>query len=152
MYHSQSLRFARKVLTLVLLLFTLGFLMYDNSVAPVKAYDDCNMAYDDLSQCYYNCAVGDCAISNQACLTCYNACESAHSEYGNACGLPHYSPMLSSAYSCSRNSDQLMANCLAGQLPPVWQQRYLDQLVAQDGDMDAACTQLVWDYQNQECY
>lgn len=147
MFSSQC---TRKVLTLVVLLFALGFLMYDNSIAPVKAYDDCNQAYSNLEQCYYSCTV-QCGGS-QICTTCYNNCESAHATYGTSCSLPHYSPMLSSSYSCSRNSDQLLANCIAGQLPPVWQQRYLDQLVLQGGDMDAACTQLVWDYQNQECF
>lgn len=119
---------ARKVLTLVVLLCALGFLMYDNSIAPVKAYDDCNAAFSNLEACYYSCTVQCGGI--QGCQSCYNDCEMAHTMYGTTCSMPHYSPMMS----------------------PVWQQRYLDQLVLQNGDMDAACTQLVWDYQNQECY
>ncbi|HEX8561268.1 MAG TPA: hypothetical protein VF668_24465 [Pyrinomonadaceae bacterium] len=145
MFDTGTLRSVRKLLILGVLLFCLGFVTLSRSTSPVKA-DDCNSAYTYLDVCYDDCAW------NGGSTTCYNNCEVAHADYGTTCNLPHYSPMLSSSYSCSRNSDQLLANCIAGQLPPVWQQRYIDQLVLQGGDMDAACTQLVWDYQNQECY
>lgn len=145
MSNTRTLRTARKFLILGALLFCLVFVTLSRSTSPVKA-DDCNNAYSYLEACYDNCTwSGGSAI-------CYDNCEMAHSDYGTTCNLPHYSPMLSSSYSCSRNSDQLLANCIAGQLAPVWQQRYIDQLVLQGGDMDAACTQLVWDYQNQECF
>lgn len=149
MFNSQLLRCARKVLTLGVLVLALGILMFNRSSLVVKA-DDCNDAYMNLETCYYDCTVQCGGI--QGCQSCYDQCEMAHNEYGITCDMPSYSPMTSSNYSCTRNSDQVMANCLAGTLAPVWQSRYLDKLVLDNGDMDSACYDLVWDYQNQECY
>jgi hypothetical protein len=144
MFNSQTFRPERKLLILGVSLLCLGFLTFSRSTSPVKA-SDCDDAYTTLEVCYYDCTgAGGSTV-------CYDNCEIAHSNYGTTCSMPHYSPMTSSSYSCNRNSDQVLANCLAGKLVGVWKQDYLDNLSLEGGDMDAACIDVVWDYQNQEC-